>query len=142
MSKKIRPVGVSVKAVPDLWPFIKGWIEKGKPDHADMTDILRDILARDKQLWTLHDDEGIVGACVTQLTIDKDSDGPVCWIYAFGGNGVLDSAKFLLFVLEHWSKEKQATAIRLRGRPGWFRIFPELEIKQSPSGFTYLEKLI
>lgn len=142
MENEIKLVGIGHKDVPFFWPFLKGWVKQGAPKQKDLTELLREVLNREKQLWALQNDSGFTGAGITSITQDFDSNGLVCWVYALGGKDILPSIPFLLRKIEMWAKNQQAIAIRLRGRQGWFRLVPDLEIRKAPSGFTYMEKLI
>lgn len=125
----MKLLGVPWFDVDSTWIKVHNYIKKGiAPSGEAVTpeDIKAKCKSRDYQLWLLIDKK-VKGAGVSYISHE---DGElVAWVYALGGKGVLPDIKDIMGQFSEWAKAQNATKIRLRGRAGWTKIFPDWEVK-------------
>jgi hypothetical protein len=125
----VKLIGVPWFEVDRAWGYLQDYVRKGiAPSGEKVTpdEIKEKCLNREYQLWVLFTDK-VSGAGVSYLA---QEDGElVAWVYALAGKGVLPSIIDAMEQFKEWAKSQNATRIRLRGRVGWTKIFPDWEVK-------------
>jgi hypothetical protein len=125
----VNLVGVPYYEVKRYWPYLYTFIRDGlKPSGEDVSlnEVQKKVMERDYQLWAIYNDK-ITGAGISYIS---EEDGElVAWVYALGAKGFLKNAKDIMDQFILWAKGYGATKVRLRGRPGWIKVFPEMTVK-------------
>lgn len=110
-----------------VWPLVSHWIENAVGKCGDWTEeTIRAELDRGEcLLWILWDGQARA-ACVTKLVI-VPKRGKICTIVACGGDQVIPwSVAFT--PIEKYAKYSGCVSMRIEGRPGWKRVFPDYEL--------------
>ena len=81
------------------------------------------IKAEKQQLWGLQDERDVHGICVTE--IQESPKGRVCLIVAAAGSASKEDKRTLLEHIKAWARSIGCTVVRVMGRTGWARVFPE-----------------
>jgi hypothetical protein len=74
-------------------------------------------------LWLVVAMDGVRAAVVTQL-VDHPDTGRTCWVVACGGSD-LNEWHHLLGRIEQFARDESCSRIRMSGRKGWARVFPD-----------------
>ena len=109
-----------------MWPSVEEHMEKaakytfGRYTAEDIKDL---VLHYDHTLWAAFDEEGIVGAVVTNFTnyprlrtLDMTFTG---------GTRLEEWRKPMLKLLQSWARDNNCDVIESTGRPGWAKIFKD-----------------
>lgn len=88
----------------------------------EVEDIEKVVFEQSGLLWVITDELSLRGALITQLYTARDSK--FCQLVAFGGDG-LSVWKHLMADIETFARNEGCQKIRLSGRKGWERVFPD-----------------
>ncbi len=125
MSASVETVCVAPDRVSAFWPHVRQFIVAALERCPNTTehDIAR-ALSMDALLWVRTDGDEIHGAGVTRLF-----NGPLgltCDVMAYGG--ACDDWRSAFAPIEDYARAEGCAAIRIEGREGWKRVFPDYEI--------------
>ncbi len=115
----------------DLWPLLEPAVKRspdyGAGDRAEPDAcpepaewVLARLLARDAQLWAIHEKSGPIAAVVTM--VQQREDGRHCLLWLIGGSRARDWADDFLARVETWARTLGCVALWGVGRVGWKRI--------------------
>ena len=112
----------------EVLPLVTHWISNAVGKCGDWTpEAIKDHLDKGEcLLWILWDGQ-LHAACVTQLVI-VPKKGKICTIVACGGDQVIpwDVA---FKPIEKYAAQHGCASMRIEGRPGWQRVFPDYELE-------------
>ncbi len=110
-----------------VWPLVSHLIRAAmhKGRISEFADVERAVLDGAQLLWVAADTRAIWAAAVTQLT--RANGEKFCTIVACGGR---ERARWLPLKaeLEAFAKAEGCAAIRIHGRRGWAREFPDYRL--------------
>lgn len=111
-----------------VWPMVTQFIEDAtrKGGGADFDVIQREVLAGEKYLWVAADEAAIWAAVVTGLHTQQGQKFCMVWV-AGGKNRELWHAP-MQAAIEQFAKDEGCYSIRLGGRKGWGRAFPDFKL--------------
>jgi hypothetical protein len=123
----IQCLCVAPALVARVWPFVSHLIRAAmtKGRMSEFADVERDVLAGALLLWIAADRRAIWAAAVTQ--IHHANGERFCTIVACGGRA---RARWLALKseLETFARREGCRAIRIHGRRGWARAFPDYKL--------------
>ncbi len=123
----IQCICIDPRYVDRVWPLVSHLIRAAmrKGRISDFADVERAVLAGKHLLWVAADTRAIWAAAVTELT--RPNGEKLCTIVACGGR---ERARWLPLKaeLEKFAKAEGCTAIRIHGRRGWAREFPDYRL--------------
>lgn len=110
--------------VGDLWPHVEAYLERAteRTGDLDTADLERMVFDGSALLWVITDELRLMGALVTRLYEARGHK--VCQVIAIGGDG-LPGWKHLLSDIETFARNEDCRKVRLSGRRGWGRVFPD-----------------
>jgi hypothetical protein len=123
----IQCICIDPAHVSRVWPLvahlIRAAMRKGR--ISEFADVEAAVLAGTQLLWVAADRRAIWAAAVTQLS--RANGEKFCTIVACGGR---ERARWLPLKaeLEKFAKAEGCTAIRIHGRRGWAREFPDYRL--------------
>jgi hypothetical protein len=126
-SDAIHCICIDPAHVDRVWPLvahlIRAAMRKGR--ISEFADVERAVLDGAHLLWVAADRQAIWAAAVTQLT--RANGEKFCTIVACGGR---ERARWLPLKaqLETFAKAEGCAAIRIHGRRGWAREFPDYRL--------------
>jgi len=126
-SDAIQCICIDPSKVHLAWPLvahlIRAAMRKGR--ISEFADVESAVLDRTQLLWVAADRQAIWAAAVTQLT--RANGEKFCTIVACGGR---ERARWLPLKaeLETFAKAEGCAAIRIHGRRGWAREFPDYRL--------------
>ena len=108
--------------VAQVWPRVAAFVEKALDRQSEwrLADILEQLQAQRMQLWVVP----WRLALVTQLQTYPGAR--ICMIVLCGGDGLAEN-KHLLDEIEAWARSLGCDEMRIQGRAGWQRVYPEYE---------------
>jgi hypothetical protein len=108
--------------VAQVWPRVSGCVEKALARQSEwrLTDILEQLANQRMQLWVVP----WTLAVVTQIQTYPGSR--VCMLVLCGGARLHENSE-LLTEIEQWARSLACDEMRIQGRPGWGRVYPEYE---------------
>ena len=110
-----------------VWPLVSHLIRAAmrKGRISEFADVEEAVLAGTQLLWVAADRQAIWAAAVTQLS--RANGETFCTIVACGGR---ERARWLPLKaqLETFAKAEGCAAIRIHGRRGWAREFPDYRL--------------
>lgn len=126
LSASVETVCVDPERVAELWPHVRGYIVAAvdRCRNATEQDIAEALSLRKALLWIRTDGALIEAACVTQLLAMPD--GMTCDVMACGGHCEDWQAAFA--PIEAYAKDEGCSAVRIEGREGWKRLFPDYRL--------------
>ena len=114
---------VAPDRVAEMWPHVVGFFSAATDRCGDWTiETLREQVDTGALLWVVHDGETVRAAAVTRL-LKEARQGLTCHIVACGGAGGDWPSR--IATLESYAAEEGCRAVRLDGRKGWSRVFPD-----------------
>ena len=119
--RKIEPNEV-VATWPKARAFIMRAVRYEDPEYSEM-DVVNLLVAGERTLFVIEDD-GIVGAVVAGIISYRLTKR--CRIHWCGGDGMPDWVH-LIDVIEEWAMKHGCTSVRISGRKGWERVFPDYD---------------
>lgn len=123
----IQCICIDPKFVDRVWPLvahlIRAAMRKGR--ISDFADVERAVLAGRQLLWVAADTQAIWAAATIELS--RANGEKLCTIVACGGR---ERARWLSLKkeLEKFAKAEGCAAIRIHGRRGWAREFPDYRL--------------
>jgi hypothetical protein len=106
-----------------LWPHVRHYIERATARAGDLeTEDIERMLSGGALLWVITDATGFKGALVTRLYEARQKK--FCEVIAIGGDG-LDEWRHLIAELETFARNEGCQNLRMSGRKGWSRVFPD-----------------
>jgi|GEM_PF-605419 len=123
----IQCICIDPRKVERVWPLvahlIRAAMRKGR--ISEFADVERAVLDGAQLLWVAVDRQAIWAAAVTQLS--RANGEKFCTIVACGGR---ERARWLPLKaeLETFAKAEGCAAIRIHGRRGWAREFPDYRL--------------
>jgi hypothetical protein len=123
----IQCICIDPAYVSRVWPLvahlIRAAMRKGR--ISEFADVEAAVLAGAQLLWVAADRQAIWAAAVTQLS--RTNGEKFCTIVACGGR---ERARWLALKaeLEAFAKAEGCAAIRIHGRRGWAREFPDYRL--------------
>jgi hypothetical protein len=124
---QIQCICIDPRYVERVWPLvahlIRAAMRKGR--ISDFADVERAVLSGRQLLWVPADRQAIWAAAATELT--RANGEKFCTIVACGGR---ERARWLPLKaeLETFAKAEGCAAIRIHGRRGWAREFPDYRL--------------
>lgn len=112
------------KVWPLVWHLIRAAMNKG--GGCDFAEMERSILAGEKLLWVAADEATLWAAVITGLHIQQDHK--FCMIWAAGGHERERWHSIMKVAIEKFAKDEGCKTIRISGRRGWAREFPEYKL--------------
>ncbi len=108
--------------VAQVWPRVAGCVQKALDRQSEwrLADIHEQLMNQRMQLWVVP----WTLAVVTQ--IQTYPGARICMLVLCGGEG-LDENKALLREIEQWARSLGCDEMRIQGRAGWRRVYPEYE---------------
>ena len=109
--------------VASVWPRVTALVQKALDRQVEwgLSDILEQLLAQRMQLW-------VVPWRLTVVTQIQTYPGVrICMVVLCGGDG-LDENKHSLGEIEAWARSLGCDELRIQGRAGWRRVYPEFEV--------------
>ena len=137
--------GIPKDQVPDVWSLALPWIEKGLiPGDCpeSLVEIYTQLLTREKQLWLFVREGEVKGSGLSELAKEEGSGLTVCWIYALSAQDFSQDRDVLFRQFELWVRAVGGHLIRVRGRKGWQKIFPDWQTRETDDGILFLEKVL
>lgn len=123
MSVSAECLCVAPELVPHFWPVVRPLLQAAVDHNGDWTiEEIERGLADKMLLWVATDGTRVLAAAVTRLLQTKN--GKVCQVVACAGKE-LNLWRSGILAIESYAKAEGCASVRLRGRPGWKRIFPE-----------------
>lgn len=126
------PLSVELICVaPDLvqrtWPYVEHLIKGAVEKCGDWTleDVKRGLDSRTCLLWVTFDGREIPAAAVTML--QQVPRGLICLAVACGGQD--DDWPERFRPIEDYARNEGCFATRIRGRPGWSRLFKDYKME-------------
>lgn len=110
-----------------VFPLVSHWISNavGKCGDWTLEAVKGELDKGECLLWILWDGQ-LHAACVTKLVIIPK--GKICLIVACGGDQVIPW-DIALKPIEKYADRCGCVSVRIEGRPGWKRLFPEYEVE-------------
>ena len=126
LSASVETVCVAPDRVAAFWPHARGYIVAALERCGDWseTSIFEALQSERALLWVRTDGERICGAGATQLLDARH--GLTCNIIVYGG--ACDDWQAAFAPIETYAKAEGCAAIRIQGRAGWKRIFPDYDL--------------
>lgn len=127
MPVSVETVCIDRDHIERIWPLVSHWISNAAGKCGDWTlETVRDELDKGEcLLWILWDGR-VRAACVTKLVI-VPKRGKICTIVACGGDQVIPWP-VAFGPIEKYAKQRDCVSMRIEGRPGWKRVFPDYEL--------------
>jgi hypothetical protein len=126
-SAAIQCICIDPAYVDRVWPLVSHLIRAAmrKGRISEFADVEAAVLAGTQLLWVAADRQAIWAAAVTQLS--RANGEKFCTIVACGGR---ERARWLPLKaeLEKFAKAEGCAAIRIHGRRGWAREFPDYRL--------------
>ena len=124
MSASVETLCVAPDRVDAMWPHVSEWLKAAAERCGDWTlTAIRDCLFnKECLLWVLWDGQRLRAACVTEVVILPR--GKVCRVVACGGENA-SSWNGAFAPIEKYAKELGCVSMRIEGRKGWQRVFPD-----------------
>ena len=111
--------------IAEVWPHVVHWLANAVGKCGDWTlAAILDGLARETCLLWILWDGALHAACVTELVIVPK--GKICRIVACGGDQVI-AWPVAFAPIERYARDQGCVSMRIEGRPGWQRVFPDYE---------------
>lgn len=124
-SASVDLVEVDPARVAEFWPIAEPWLkaayDRGHSDDS-LEDVRNMVFAGRALLWLVHEDFKVLGAVVTQVS--NTTNRRLCTVLAFGGTGFREWTH-LLAKIEDYGRTMRCDAMRIYGRPGFARVYPE-----------------
>lgn len=109
-----------------VWPSVSGFIDRATKRCGDWTaeQIRIEVFSGRMLLWVAINDE-VQGAVITSLNEDRRRR-LVCHVVLCGGRNVRAWLKVMHDTIEKFAKDEKCNFVRVEGRQGWRRMFPDL----------------
>jgi hypothetical protein len=114
---------VPVEQVKFIWPLVRDYIKTATETAGDCEiDVIEaSVLCGNLALWVIHN--GLIfGAAVTELRANKTTKW--CEVTACGGKE-MHRWRGLLETVEQYAKAEGCSKVRISGRRGWARVYPD-----------------
>lgn len=124
-SASVDLVCVHPDEIERAWPHASAWVKSAfDTGLGDSTfESTRGLLfGGHALLWLIVDRGGVVGAVVTQIV--QEPAKKLCTVLALGGTGMA-RWKHLMTKIEKYAAHERCAAVRIYGRSGWQRVYPE-----------------
>ena len=120
-------VCVDPKQVHLIWPQVSHWIRAAieRGDLGTFDSVESDVLSGQAFLWLAWNEPDIEAAVVTQLV--KTERTKSCVIVACGGKSAPNWSG-LISQIESYAKAEGCDAVRIFGRSGWARVYPDYQV--------------
>jgi hypothetical protein len=127
LSASAEAVCVDPKQVHIIWPEVSHWIKRAmeRGDLGTFVDTEADVLSGRALLWLAWDAPKIEAAVVTKLGRSEKTKS--CVIVACGGERSERWAS-LIEQIENYARAEGCDAVRIFGRRGWARVYPEYRV--------------
>ena len=111
-----------------VWPLVKHLIHAAmnKGGGCDFAEMETSVLRGEKLLWVAADEAVIWAAVVTGLHVQQDHK--FCMIWAAGGRDRPRWHDMMKSAIEKFAKDEGCKTIRISGRRGWAREFPDYKL--------------
>lgn len=126
-SADYAPICVPPDLVPQVWPHVWEMLKKAidKTDYGTFQALEDDVFAGSALLWIVWQEPKIVAAVVTQLVTNERSRA--CYILGCGCTQHR-AWQSLMPPVEAYARSAHCNKIRLLGRKGWERLFPDARV--------------
>ncbi len=107
------------------WPLASDWIKAAFDTGMGDGSLLETrglLFGGNALLWLIVDESQVVGAVVTQVI--REQAKKLCVIRALGGRG-MKKWRHLIAKIEEYAAQQSCAAVRIYGRRGWQRVYPE-----------------
>jgi hypothetical protein len=127
MDLPARAICVDPTIVRAVWPRVEAMLAPALRDDDEFRAVAARVRDGSNLLWLASDGAEILAAVVTEL---YDEGGrKFCGIVACGGSEMARWG-FLIGRLEQYARDEACHAVRINGRIGWARVFPEYRVKR------------
>lgn len=112
--------------VSKTWPMVSHLIREAmERGGGDFAEVEATTLSGEKLLWLAVDEQAIWAAAVTGLHVERGKS--FCCIWACGGK---ERTRWLDMesLIEKYAKDEGCQSMRIYGRRGWAREFPEYKL--------------
>ncbi len=108
--------------VAQVWPRVATLVQKALERQVEwrLQDILEQLAAQRMQLWVVPWRLALVTQIQTYPGVR------ICMVVLCGGDG-LQANKHLLAEIEAWARGLGCDEMRIQGRAGWARVYPDYE---------------
>lgn len=111
-----------------VWPLVSHLIaEAMQRGGGDQEEVERGVLSGQLLLWVAADEKAIWAAAVTGLHVEREQR--FCCIWACGGKEQV-RWPVLELELEKFARDEGCAFMRIYGRRGWAKVFPDYKLKQ------------
>lgn len=126
LSASVETVCVDPERVAEIWPHVRPFIISAVERGGNVTEqqLVEALSLRKALLWVRTDGRQLSGAGVTQLITTPL--GLTCDVMAYGGGCSHWPSAFA--PIEAYAKDEGCAAVRIEGRKGWKRIFPDYDL--------------
>lgn len=93
--------------------------------RVSLSELIDQVRKRESQLWGIWQDDRMESVTVTRIVVYESSGRRVFRIDFAGGR--LEDAVAFMPTLELLAREAKCSAMRIEGRVGWHKIFPDWE---------------
>ena len=124
-SASVDLICVDPKEIEAAWPHAASWVKSAfDTGLGDSTyEATRGLVfGGNALLWLIVDGRDVVGSVVTQIT--QEPAKKLCTVLAIGGRGMV-RWKHLMSKIEKYAAQQECAAVRIYGRQGWQRVYPE-----------------
>lgn len=114
--------GVPAEYLDAFWPHVGGYLERAlqyNHDGLTLADVHAAILARDMQLWVMHEGGRLTGAGVTEIYQTRHHK--ICRYVLLGGAGGLRWTGFH-YQIKAWARERGCDRLEAYCRTGMARV--------------------
>ncbi len=102
----------------DALPYLQKAIDHSQGEY-EVDDLMEFVDNRDMQLWTIQQDDKVIGAGVTEIvTYPRKTYVQIVLLGADNMDDWLNSIQNI----EAWAKEMNVNGVRWMGRPGWKKV--------------------
>lgn len=117
-----------------LWPHVVGWLDKalGKTGSImSVDDLRRGVRNGAMRLWTIHRDDRLVGAFVTEIV--RGGNGAALNVLALGGVDMPKWIEDFDAAVQAYAEANHCMMIVEMGRRGWTRVLDRLGWSAGPA---------
>jgi hypothetical protein len=126
LSASVETVCVDPERVPEIWPHVRPLVAAAIVKCGDWSEmaVLELLMSGRGLLWIRTNGEAIGGAGVTQLI--EARHGLTCNVVVYAG--ACDDWNAAFAPIRDYAVAEQCAAIRIQGREGWKRVFPDFDL--------------
>lgn len=107
------------------WPLASKWVKSAFDTgigDSSFEEVRGLLFGGNALLWLICEEAEVVGAVVTRVV--QEPAKKLCIVLALGGRG-MSRWKHLMAKIEEYAARQSCAAVRIYGRRGWQRVYPE-----------------